>query len=103
MSEADQPAAKRARVDPDLPATPVAHPTSSHSSKTLINSFFASSSNGLFGVLADSLGKRPATEEEVGITQYVSADVEPFSGIIKHRFVPLSSSRVEEESAVADR
>jgi tRNA pseudouridine13 synthase len=80
--EQDEPAAKRARIEEPTPATPSIPPPS------LISNFFAASSTGLFGVLAPSLGKRAATEEEVGVTQYVSAEVEPFSGIIKHRFVP---------------
>ncbi|GAA5918887.1 hypothetical protein JCM8208_002196, partial [Rhodotorula glutinis] len=87
-SDHDQPAAKRIRLD-DAPAAPEptapSTPTSS-SSSNLISSFFRQDAPGLFGVLAASLGKRAATEEEVGITRFIAPEVEPFSAIIKHRF-----------------
>ncbi|GAA5865441.1 hypothetical protein JCM8547_001245 [Rhodosporidiobolus lusitaniae] len=85
-SEAGEPAAKRVRLDPEQKAPPAQAPAPSSSSSNLIPTFINSSSTGLYGVLAPSLGKRAANEEEVGVTEYVSASVEPFSGIIKHRF-----------------
>lgn len=88
-SEADQPAAKRIRLDdPAAPASEPAAPValaSSLSSSSLTATFFRPDAPGLFGVLAASLGKRAATEEEVGVTQFIAPEVEPFAGIIKHR------------------
>lgn len=93
-SDHDQPAAKRIRLD-DAPAAPEptapSTPTSS-SSSNLISSFFRQDAPGLFGVLAASLGKRAATEEEVGITRFIAPEVEPFSAIIKHRLSSLLPS-----------
>jgi hypothetical protein len=50
-----------------------------------VQASFHGGAGGLFGVLAESLGRRAATEDEVGVTQYVSPEVDSFSGIIKHR------------------
>ncbi|GAA5980746.1 hypothetical protein JCM10908_001762 [Rhodotorula pacifica] len=83
-SDHEQPAAKRQRLDTE--------PSSSSSS--LIPTFFNEQATGLFGVLANSISKRPANEEEVGITQYVSPDVQAFSGIIKHRFTDFLVNEV---------
>lgn len=90
-SDHEQPAPKRQRLD-EPTAQPDSHSdllssSSSSPSSSLIKTFFTEDATGLFKVLASSIGKRAANEEEVGITEYVSPDVQPFSGIIKHRFV----------------
>lgn len=86
-SEGDEPAAKRIRLDADgaAPADEQPGPSSCTSGPTLISTFFQPGASGLFGVLAGSLGKRAATEEEVGVTEFIAPEVEAFSGIIKHR------------------
>lgn len=101
----EQPVAKRQRLDhdsaaseapdcatPAVQAAPAAETTvapaastDSAEPETLVQSFFKSDATGLFGVLAGSIGKRAAHEDEVGITEYVTPDVQPFAGIIKHR------------------
>jgi hypothetical protein len=94
-SDHEQPAPKRQRLD-EPTAQPDSHSdspsSSSPPSSSLIKTFFTEDATGLFKVLASSIGKRAANEEEVGITEYVSPDVQPFSGIIKHRFVSHSLS-----------
>lgn len=95
-SDHEQPAPKRQRLDEPAPQ-PDSHsdsPSSSSPSSSLIATFFTEDATGLFRVLASSIGRRAANEEEVGITEYVSPDVQPFSGIIKHRFVAHSLARV---------
>ncbi|GAA5958197.1 hypothetical protein JCM8115_004015 [Rhodotorula mucilaginosa] len=96
-SDHEQPAPKRQRLD-EPAAQPDSHsdsPSSSSSpSSSLIKTFFTEDATGLFKVLASSIGKRAANEEEVGITEYVSPDVQPFSGIIKHRFTDFLVNEV---------
>ena len=73
---------KRARLD---------SPTSSSSSSSLISSYphLFQKTTGLFKVLQPTLGKKPAEEPQVGITQFVDEKSESFSGIIKHRLASI--------------
>jgi len=80
---------KRARLD---------SPTSSSSSSSLISSYphLFQTTTGLFKVLEPTLGKKPAEEPQVGITQFVDEKSESFSGIIKHRLVSIFLHSVAE-------
>lgn len=51
---------------------------------------------GLFSVLAPTLGKKPAEEPQVGITEFIDSTSESFSGIIKHRLAPSLPSNFEQ-------
>ncbi|GAA5861466.1 hypothetical protein JCM3774_000257 [Rhodotorula dairenensis] len=92
-SDHEQPVAKRQRLDDPSTADSTSTSTSTSTSSRIAH-FFTDQAPGLFGVLAHSIGKRAANEDEVGITQYVSPDVEPFSGIIKHRFTDFLVNEV---------
>ncbi|GAA5843057.1 hypothetical protein JCM5353_004970 [Sporobolomyces roseus] len=81
---------KRARLD------------SPSSSSNLISNFphLFNTPTGLFNVLAPTLGKKPAEEPQVGITQFVDEESKSFSGIIKHRFTDFLVYEVGEDGKV---
>ncbi|GAA5958444.1 hypothetical protein JCM3765_007878 [Sporobolomyces pararoseus] len=60
----------------------------SHSVLTLHSHLFKDkgAEEGLFKVLAPTLGLKPAEEPQVGITEFVDSSLKSFKGIIKHRF-----------------
>lgn len=90
-SDHEQPAPKRQRLEEPATVDAAPAPLTAAASSSLIANFFTPDAQGLPGVLAHSIGKRAANEDEVGITEYVSPDVAPFAGIIKHRSVSKCS------------
>lgn len=107
-TDGDLPPTKRARLDQD--ASAVATDTTSAVAATTVlapasatasavgeqvaapsDPFSFEHETGLFKTLKDSLGRRAATEEEVGVTEYADSSVPPFAGIIKHRSVTAGS------------
>lgn len=88
-SDHEQPAPKRQRLEEPATVDAAPAPLTAAASSSLIANFFTPDAQGLPGVLAHSIGKRAANEDEVGITEYVSPDVAPFAGIIKHRSVSI--------------
>lgn len=101
FAETVEPAAKRARIASPAPAvaeeessaiaslpaatTPLEPALAAPAAP--VDPFSFEGETGLFGSLGESIGLRPSSEPEVGITEYIDPSVAAISGIIKHRYV----------------
>ena len=102
LDESVEPAAKRARIASPVTSEPAAQiiidtpsliapsvlsdPAPAAIVEKAVDPFSFEGETGLFGSLVGKIGRKPVTEPEVGITEFIDPSIAAISGIIKRRW-----------------